>query len=416
VTTDASKKASNIPTGLEITPMSEAYRERPHPILDELRVEEPVHYNELLEQWVLTRHEDVEQVLQDRDLFVDPRKMPSDSRRAQRMREIMAEDEGEDDRGPSMLMLDPPDHDRLRGLVNRAFTPRAVEKMRPRAQAIADELLDKVQDNQSFDIIGDFSAPLPTIVIAEMLGVDPAFQAEFKRLSDIGVQGLNPFLDKEGRKKVRAAGAEIDTYLVGAIEERRKGRKDDLISGLIDAEEDGEKLTNDEVIRTVGLLLAAGNLTTTDLIGNGMLALLSDRSQFEKLRDDPSLIVNAVEEMIRFDPPVMNSGRITLEDMEVGGCPIPAGSSFSPSLAGANHDPTIHPNPHKFDIEREEIHHQSFGGGRRYCLGAPLARLETQVAITTLARRFPNLRLADQEIEHRTLPGFRGLKKLIVQT
>ncbi len=416
MTTDASKKTSNVPTGLEITPMNEAYREDPHPILDELRAAEPVHYNELLEHWVLTRHEDVERVLQDRGLFVDPHKAPPESRRAKRIREFEAEMESEENRGPSMLMLDPPDHDRLRGLVNRAFTPRAIEKMRPRAQAIADDLLDKVQDKDSFDIIGDFSAPMPTIVIAEMLGVDPSFQAEFKRLSDIGVQGLNPFLDKEGRKKVRAAGKEMDTYLVGAIEERRANRKDDLISGLIDAEEDGEKLSTNEVIRTVGLLLGAGNLTTTDLIGNGVLALLSDREQFEKLRDNPSLIENTVEEMIRFDPPVMNSGRITLEDMEVGGCPIPAGSSFSPSLAAANHDPSVHPNPHKFDIERENIQHQSFGGGRRYCLGAPLARLETQIAITTLARRFPNLRLADQEIEHRTLPGFRGLTKLIVTT
>ena len=181
--------------------------------------------------------------------------------------------------------------------------------MRPRTQSIADALLDAVGDAEGFDLIGDYSGPLPTVVIAEMLGVDPAFQAEFKRLSDIAVQGLNPFLDREGRNAVRDARGEMNTYLASAIEERRKERRDDLISGLIEAEEDGDKLTNDEIVTMVGLLLAAGNLTTTDLIGNGMLALLSNREEFDKLRADPNLVENAVEEMIRFDPPITSSWR-----------------------------------------------------------------------------------------------------------
>lgn len=409
--TAESQPTVRIPQGMELTPFNPDYRENPHPYLDILREHDPVHYDELMEGFLLTRHADVGEVLRNRDLSVDGRKAPEGSRRR-----MLAERREEGDRGPSMLMLDPPDHDRLRGLVQKAFTPRAVERMRPRVREIAMALLDRVDGRETFDLIGDYSAPLPTIVIAEMLGVDPADQAEFKRLSDIVVQGLNPFLDDEGRKRVREAGQEMDAYLERAIAERRAARRDDLISGLIDAEELGDQLTTDEIVRTCGLLLAAGNLTTTDLIGNGVLALLRNPEQMEKLKAHPELLQNAVEEMIRYDPPVQNSGRLVLKDTEVAGCPVKAGSSFMVSLAAANHDPAVHTDPHRFDIEREYIEHVSFGGGRRYCLGANLARLETQEAIKALFERFPGLSLADEQIEHRSMPGFHGLVQLLVGT
>ena len=164
----------------------------------------------------------------------------------------------------------------------------------------------------------------------------------------------------------------------------------------------------------VGLLLLAGNLTTTDLIGNGMLALLQNPAEADKVRANPALIDNAVEEMLRFDPPVTQSGRLTLKEMEVGGCPVHAGQSISPLLLAANHDPAANADPHRFDVERENIRHVSFGGGRRYCLGAPLARLEARIAVMALLERFPHLRLAAETVEHRTVPAFRGLVKLPV--
>jgi hypothetical protein len=408
--TTESSAGPKIPSGMELTPFNAEFRENPHSYLDLLREQDPIHYDELMEGYILTRHADVGEVLRDRDLSVDGRKAPEGSRRR-----MMADRREDGDGGPSMLTLDPPDHDRLRGLVQKAFTPRAVERMRPRVRVIANQLLDAVAGREEFDLIGDYSAPLPTIVIAEMLGVDPGDEAEFKRLSDIVVQGLNPFLDDEGRKRVREAGQEMDAYLKRAIAERRAERRDDLISGLIDVEESGDQLSTDEIVRTCGLLLAAGNLTTTDLIGNGVLALLENPEQMETLRARPELLNNAVEEMIRYDPPVQSSGRLTLKDMEVAGCPVHAGSSLGVSLAAANHDPAVHPNPHKFDIERDYIEHVSFGGGRRYCLGANLARLETQEAIRVLVERFPELSLADREVQHRSMPGFRGLMKLLVQ-
>jgi cytochrome P450 len=413
MTQEQQTELKSAPLGPSITALDPAFRANPHAALDRLREESPVVQDTILGRIILTRATDVEAVLRDRDLFVDPRKAAEGS-----FMRMMAERRAESRtrEQPSMLFLDPPDHDRLRGLVNKAFTPKAVERMGPRIQEIADELLDKVEGRDHWDIIHDFSAPLPTIVIAEMLGIDPADQAQFKAWSDVVVQGFNPMLSDEVRKQIEKVGAEMDAYLRTAVEARRKDRREDLISAMISAEEDGEQMTDDEIVTMVGLLLGAGNLTTTDLIGNGVYAFMKHPGEWAKLREHPDLAANAVEEMLRFDPPVTQSGRITLKDMEVGGCPVAAGSSLSPVLLAANHDPALNPNPHDFNISREEIHHVSFGGGRRYCLGAPLARLEALVAIRTLVRRFPDLRLATEKVECRTVPGFRGLVALPVKS
>jgi hypothetical protein len=406
--TPDSREAPSQPIGLSITSLDPGFSANPHETLDRLRDETPVVYDPVLQRYIVTRAADVEAVLRDRDLSVDARKAPEGSfmaRLADRRR----------DRGqPSMLMLDPPDHDRLRGLVNKAFTPRAVDAVAPRVREIAEELLDGLAGREGFDVIHDFSAPLPTIVIAEMLGVDPKDQKRFKAWSDEIVHGLNPFISEEQRAKSEQASTEMNAYLREAVEERRRDRKHDLISAMIAAEENGEQMTDEEIVTMVGLLLAAGNLTTTDLIGNGMLAFLRNPGEWRKLCEDPSLAQNAVEEMLRYDPPVTQSGRLALHDTNVGGCPVHAGSSISPVLLAANHDPALNPDPHQFDISREEIHHVSFGGGRRYCLGAPLARLEAQIAVSALARRYPNLHLAPGELQWRTVPGFRGLVKLPV--
>jgi len=310
--------------------------------------------------------------------------------------------------------MDPPEHTRLRGLISKAFTPRAIEGMKPRIEEIVAMLLDVVAGGEGFDLIASFAGPLPTIVIAEMLGVDPADRQDFKRWSDDGVMAFDPLLPAELRERVAASSAELDAYFRGAIAHRRAAPRPDLISAMIAAEEDGVRMRDEELVTMCGLLLAAGNVTTTDLIGNGTLALLRHADELRKLREDPSLIRNAVEEMLRYDPPVTETGRIPLEGREIRGCPIGAGESVIPVLAAANHDPEVYPAPHRFDITREDTHHQSFGGGVHFCLGAPLARLEAQIALNALVQRFPGLRLAEAELEYRRIPGFRGLARLDV--
>jgi hypothetical protein len=218
----------------------------------------------------------------------------------------------------------------------------------------------------------------------------------------------------EVRAKVLAAGEAMDNYFHRVIAERNASPRDDLMSALIAVEEDGKKLSDEELVTMCSLLLAAGNVTTTDLIGNGVLALLQHPDEWRKLRDDRSLVKNAVEEILRYDSPVVQTGRIAMSETTVGGCPVHARESIVTSLAAANHDPAAYPEPDRFDIARADVHHHSFGGGAHFCLGAPLARLEAQLALGTLVHRFPDLRLADEPLEWRRLPAFRGLTKLIV--
>jgi cytochrome P450 len=313
-----------------------------------------------------------------------------------------------------MLFSDPPYHTRLRGLVSKAFTAKAVEQQRSRIQEIVDELLDAIDMSGEVDLIEAFAGPLPTIVIAEMLGVDPADRADFKRWSDIGVMNFNPMLTPEERERVNEATEAMDGYLRRAVGDRRERPRDDMIGRLVHAEEGGDQLNDDEIVTMCSLLLAAGNLTTTDLIGNGVLALLQNPEELRKLRDDPSLIKNAVEEMLRYDSPVIMSGRTPLEDTVIAGREVAAGQSITPILGAANRDPSVYPDAERFDITRENTSHHSFGGGVHYCLGAPLARAEGQIAVGTLVRRFPNMRLGDSPLEWRRVPGFRGLQRLPV--
>ncbi len=405
----------HIPLGIELMPMNPKYQEDPFTLLDEVREADRVVFDEMFQRYIVSRFEDVHAVLNDRELVVDPRKAAPDTFNANFRRQM--EDSTGYQRQQSMLFLDPPDHTRLRGLVSRAFTPRAIEGMRTRIGEIANELLDKVDGQESFDLMKAFCEPYPTIVIAEMLGVDPKDQADFKRWTDDSVAaGFDPFASEETRQKAMAAGEALDAYLRRVVAERRAEPRDDLITGMIRAEENGDFLNDDEIVTMIGLLLAAGNVTTTDLLGNGMKNLLSQPEQVQLLHDKPELILNAVEEMLRFEGPVTFSGRITPDEREVAGCPVHQGQSVMVSLGGANYDPRLHKDPHKFDITREDVDHVAFGGGRRYCLGAPLARLETQIGVLTLLDRFPSLRLAEQEFTWKKVPGFRGLEKLVVNT
>ncbi len=405
--TTTNDETTQIPTGIALTALDPAFREDPQPAFDALRAAEPVHYDQVLRRYALTRHDDVAAVLKNRGMSVDPRNALPGTLEAMFLREGF---EGE----PSMLLSDPPYHTRLRAIVSKAFTPRAIETMAPRIQQIVDELLDAVATGPGFDLIEVFAAPLPTIVIAEMLGVDPAERGKFKEWSDTGVMSFNPVLSPKERARVDAANEALHGYFARVIADRRAHPADDMVSAIIAAEENGERLNDQEVNSMCTLLLAAGNVTTTDLIGNGVHALLRFPEQLRKLQADPSLIKNAIEEMLRFDPPVTQSGRVPLSDVEIGGCPIGKGRSITPFLAAANHDPGVYPEPHRLDITRADTHHNSFGGGVHFCLGAPLARLEAQIAIGTLVRRFPDLRLGNGPRERRSIPSFRGFSRLPV--
>jgi len=311
--------------------------------------------------------------------------------------------------------MDEPDHRRLRALVSGPFKPKSVERWREEIRRIVDEALEAITEVE-FDLIARFASPVPTVVIARMLGVDPALYEKSHTWSDQVVQvGFNPFPTVEQQHTAAAARQALHDLFSNEIGRRGVALGDDLLSDMMRAEVEGDRLTRDEMIAQCRLLLIAGNVTTTDLIGNGTRALLDFPEQMEKLRADPGLIANAVEEMLRYDSPVTNSGRTPNRDVVVSGCPMPRGESLSPSLAAANRDPAVYPDPDRFDIERADTHHQSFGAGRHLCLGAHLAQVEAQEAILGLLRRFPRLRKSARGHVFHAIPSFRGMHEFWVR-
>lgn len=400
-----------LPTGLQLTALDPVFRERPHEYLDRLRAEDPVHHDAQLGRLFLTRFEDVRAVVSNRSLSVDTRKVPDTVQRR-----VVMGDVSPGAFEPSMLQLDDPDHKRLRGLVSQAFNQRSVDALRRRIRAIADELLEALSGRDSFDVIAEYASPLPIIVIAEMLGVDAADLAQFKRWSDARSQVFNIARTPEQAAESATARQELDDYFARAVDERRGRRGTDLISALVSAQELGDRLTQREIVTTCNLLLIAGNLTTTDLIGNGVHALLACPDQLAKLRAHPELMANAVEEILRYDPPVVQTRRLALEPLEVGGMQVQAPEVITTSLLAAGHDPARHCNPHGFDIERKDTSHLAFGGGAHFCLGAPLARAEAEIAIRLLFERFSSLRLDPRHpVEHKQVPVFNGLRALWVR-
>lgn len=399
-----------LPQGIELTPLDDNFRENPYPLFDRLRREAPVLHDAELGRYIYSRHDDVKILLRDPELWSDPRK----ANEGTFTREFLGRGipEGED---PSMLLMDEPGHRRLRSLVSGSFTPGAVEKWRPRTKAVVQRVLDQIESDE-FDLIRDFAGPVPTVVIAELLGIDGDMHDQFKGWSDTLIQvSFNPFASEEEQRLRREAEDSLDAFFEEEIKRRRESPRRDLLSEMVRAEEDGDKLTLKEVVLQCNLLLVAGNVTTTDLIGNGVKALLENREQWDKLKVTPELIKNAVEEMLRFDSPVVNSGRIANRTVEVGGCPVKKGESLNTSLAAANHDPDVYPEPEKFDIERKDTHHQSFGGGRHLCLGAHLARVEAQEAILGLMARYPNLEFSDRGYTYHSIPSFRGMSSCWVR-
>ena len=393
-------------SGVSYNPLSAEMAQDPYPTYAKLRARDPVHRSRLMNAWVFTRYTDVDTILRDHRRFSsDARKRgPSRGQRAS----LPSTEE------PSMLFLDPPDHTRLRALVNQAFTPRAVAALEPHIRELMTTLLDAVDDPSAFDLMEAVAKPLPVIVIAEMLGIPPEDRAQFAVWSDQRARILEPTLTPDERETAEAAMRALDAYLMPIISARRADPQDDIISALAQAEEEGDRLTEREVLIMLRLLLVAGNETTTNLIGNGTLALLRHPDQLAALRGDPALIPSAVEELLRFDSPVQVDLRSALEDCDVNGFPLRRGDNVVMLLGAANRDPDRFPAPDRLDVGRREQNHLAFGRGIHHCLGAPLARLEGRVVLETLIERFGSLRLLDDRPAFRNSVVLRGLQALPV--
>ena len=397
---------------VEFNPFLPEFRENPYPFYHRLRSSDPVHWSDLAGRWVLTRYSDCVAVLRDSARFsADPNTWNG-------FADFVAALGGPgplmDMQTKWMLMKDPPDHTRLRTLVTKAFTPRVAEGMRPRVQAIVDGLLDEVQAAGRMDLIAALAFPLPTIVICEMLGVPAEDREQFKGWTRDLARSLDPIVTPEIMAAASEATVAFADYFRVLVATRRKNPQNDLLSGLIAAEEQGDRLTEDELLATAILLLGAGHETTMNLIGNGTLALLRNPDQLEKLKRDPALMPGAVEEFLRYDGSVQMTARTALVDTEIGGEIIAKGVQAIIVLGAANRDPAQFPDPDRLDITRRDNRHIVFGYGIHHCLGAPLARVEGQVAISTLLRRMPNLRLTDEPLEWRETVTLRGIKALPV--
>jgi cytochrome P450 len=393
--------------GITFNPMDPAFVADPYPTYRQLRAEDPVHHSPL-GFWVLTRYEDVVAALRDPRLAKEAIAAFVAARFGAPV-PIM---------GLSMLDRDPPDHTRLRSLVSKAFTPRVVEGLRPRIQQIVDGLLDRVRDAGSMDLIEEFAYPIPVNVICEMLGVPVEDHERFKGWSLDIARGLDSILlppDSEVPKRSVASRHALADYFRELIARRRASPRADLLSGLIAAEEAGDKLSENELLATCILLLIAGHETTVNLIGNGTLALLRHPDELQRLRDTPALIGSAVEELLRFDGPVQRTARIPSEDVVIDGHKIAKGEMVMPFIGAADRDPAQFPDPDRLDITRTDNRHIAFGWGIHFCLGAPLARVEGQIAINTLVQRFPKLALATESPEFRQSLTLRGLKSLPVR-
>ena len=378
----------------------------PYPLFHRLRTEDPVHWEADLEFWALTRYADALYALREDSLLSSA---IHDSPRPGGVGLSSAR---------WFVFLDPPRHTRLRALVHSAFTPQVVEGLRARIQAIVDELLDRAAEAGRLDLIADLGFPLPAIVIAELLGVPAEDRAQFRAWSaDLAAAGGLVRMAADGAERLsraRAGGAALNAYFRDIIRERRRAPRDDLVSRLTGVQSAEGTLSEEELVDTCALLLFAGHETTTNLIGNGMLALLRHPDELSRLRADPSLIGPAVEELLRYDSPVQMRVRVARETVEIGGRRIAKGQRVLILVGAANRDPARFPDPDRLDIARPDNRHLAFGHGIHFCTGAPLARLEGAIAIRRLLRRFPRLELTTDQLAWRETLTLRALNALPV--
>jgi cytochrome P450 len=392
---------------VQFNPMDPEFVADPYPMYQRLQADDPVHHSPL-GFWVLTRYADVIASLRDPRLIKEPIAAFVAARFGMQVPPGL---------GLSMLDRDPPDHTRLRGLVSKAFTPKALERLRPDIQRIVDGLLDAVDGHGEMDLIDEFAYPLPVNVICDMLGVPVKDHERFKQWGLDIARGLDAIMlppESEVAQRSMAGRRALAAYFRELIAQRRASPRDDMLSALIAAEEAGDKLNEDELLATCILLLVAGHETTVNLIGNGTLALLRHPAELRRLRDDPRIIGTAVEELLRFDGPVQRTARIPSEDIVIGGRTIPKGEMVMPFLGAADRDAAQFPDPQRLDLTRADNRHIAFGMGIHFCLGAPLARMEGQIAINTLLQRLPKLALATDKPEFRQSLTLRGLQSLPV--
>jgi cytochrome P450 len=396
--------------GATFNPFEPGFTVDPYDQYARLRANEPVHESEL-GFWVLSRYEDVNRLLRDPATSVDRDAAPNGRRS-----EILAEAFGERRARGTMLHADPPDHTRLRRLVSKAFTPRMVEGLRPRAQAVADALLDDI-DGPEVDLIAALAFPLPFTVICDMLGMPVGdTRDEVRAWSHTLAGALEPIVTPEQATAAAEASDHLHAHLTEVLAAKRRDPGEDLLSALLLAEDNGDVLSVDELLDQVNLLFVAGHETTVNLIGNGTLALLRHPDQLQRLRQDPMLLANATDELLRWDSPVQLSRRIVLADQNIGGVEIPAGAFVITILGSANRDEARWGDEaHDLDLSREGAgQHLSFGAGIHHCLGAALARVEGQIAFGSLLARYPRMALTSDTPAWNGRVLLRGLDSLPV--
>ncbi len=394
-------------------PLAPGYMENPYPHFAEMRDGQPVHLS-MIDLWVLFDHDDVFRLLRDPSMSVMDDKI--EVRDEARMAEMLDAVGEELERDSSMLNTDPPDHTRLRRLVSKAFTPAAIQALRPRIQELVDGALDKMEAAGHGDVVKELAFPLPFDVISEMLGMPETDKDQIAAWSGTLVKSLDPMLAIDAFVEIRDASKAMNAHIDEVIGWKRANPGDDLLTALIAAEEDGDRLTPVELRDQVTLLFVAGHETTVNLIGTGIYELLRHPDQAAIWRDDADLDTTAVDELLRFVSPVQFSRRITLDDIDFQGTTIPKGMFVLAGLASSNHDPKKWgPTAEDLDVRREGAgQHLSFGSGAHYCLGASLAKLEASIAIGTFLRRFPDAAVSG-DVEWNGRINLRGLEHLPVR-
>ena len=379
----------------------------PYPLYHRLRTEDPVHWDRFLHAWVVTRYADVVNVLHSfsADRTPTPEQLSAMGLSALNpIAKVMVK---------QMLFMDAPAHTRLRGLASAAFTPAKIELLRTHIQEIANDLLDRVQNRGQMDVIADFAAPLPAIVTAEMLGVPIEDHSKLKKWSADFAEMLGNFQHNPDRiPRVLDSTNNLTTYFQSAIDELRRSPREGLIHSFITAEINGDRLTDEEIIANSIVTMVGGQETTTNLIGNGLLTLMRNPRQLAQLRDNSELIPSAVEELLRYESPSQHTGRIARENVGLGDKQILKGQAVMAIMAAANRDPARFNNPDELILERADNKHLAFGWSSHFCFGAPLARMEGQIAFQTLLQRLPEINLAPGPLAWRDNSGLRGLLAL----
>jgi cytochrome P450 len=398
-----------------LTPMNPDYQHDPHAVLRPLRDACPVARDPQAGTFIVTGYAEAHRVLANRRTW-------RDGARAEEAAFLSRQQAAQMPVGvpraevASILVLDDPDHARIRRPLQRAFYAR-VKTCRARVETVIDAALDAIDPERPFDLMAAYCVPIPVDAIAAILGVDADRLNDFREWSEGVILGLNPFRSPEQTVTLERCRDALQDYFHAQIERRRAAPRDDLISDMVALQAEGTQLNDRELAVNLIALLVGGNLTTTDLIGNGARLLMLNPAERDKLLADPGLAPALVEEVLRFDGPVDITQRIMAEDVTVGTCPVAATQTVTTVLRAANRDPAMFEEAERFVIDRKGPPHLSFGGGSHICIGAPLARLEGQLALLKLFQRFPRLRIADPAAEPkwRSLPFFRGLEELVVQ-